>query len=346
MAHIQTIDIEQVDANPFRRLREYPYVERKVEALMRSIKDVGLWEGVIGRAVGNRVQIAFGHHRVEAARRSGLQQINVIVRDLDDDAMLCFMGRENMEDYNSDFLTMLETWEAAVDHLYPSRDGYQSEVAPVAIAQLLGWTQARAPSGRNINDAVQMNRTAEACNSAYTLIQGGYVSRSDLHDMTVNDAREILTRASANMKRLDRMAEDGGRPHKEVEQAKQQVAKAIKTTVEQARDGSVAKRDLRGALDTNTYIHAKEAKVKTPLFAEFGKVLAARIEGMLATDVNAEKLGEMVKVLGIIDTDEDKQIVDRVKFYLGQLSDRADKWALRLTQEKVVPFKAIEGDAK
>ena len=344
MALIQTIDIEQVDANPFRRLREYPYVERKVEALMRSIKDVGLWEGVIGRAVGNRVQIAFGHHRVEAARRAGLQQINVIVRDLDDDQMLGFMGRENMEDYNSDFLTMLETWDAAAEYLYPSRDGYQPEVAPVEVAKLLGWTQVRTPSGRNINDAVQMNRTAEACNSAYTLITGGYVSRSDLHDMTVNDAREILTRASANMKRLDTMGKDSKRPAAEIEAAKQQVARAIKTTVDQAREGSVAKRDLRGALDTNTYIHAKEAKVKTPLFAEFGKVLAARIEGMLATDVNAEKLSEMVKVINMIEADEDKQIVERVQFYLNQLSDRANKWATRLRQDKVVKFTAIEGD--
>lgn len=339
MAHIQTIDIEQVDANPFRRLREYPYVERKVEALMRSIKDVGLWEGVIGRAVGNRVQIAFGHHRVEAARRSGLQQINVIVRDLDDDEMLGFMGRENMEDYNSDFLTMLETWEAAVE--FSSMD--ERSIQPVEIARLLGWVQDRTYEG---TDKKQMNRTAEACNSAHALISGGYISRSDLHDMSVRDAREILTRASANMKRLDAIGTSSKRPVAETEAAKQQVAKAVKTTADQAREGTVAKRDLRGALDTNTYIHAKEAKVKTPLFAEFGKVLAARIEGMLATDVNAEKLAEMVKVLGIIDTDEDKQIVDRVKFYLGQLSDRADKWALRLTQEKVVPFKAVEGDSK
>lgn len=336
MALIQTIDIEQVDANPFRRLREYPYVERKVEALMRSIKDVGLWEGVIGRAVGNRVQIAFGHHRVEAARRAGLQQINVIVRDLDDDQMLGFMGRENMEDYNSDFLTMLETWEAAMEY-WPSRDGQEAQ--PIEIARLLGWTQDRSQ-----RHSVQMNRTAEACNSAHALIAGGYVSRSDLHDMTVNDAREILTRASANMKRLDMMGKDSKRPAAEIEAAKQQVARAIKTTVDQAREGSVAKRDLRGALDTNTYIHAKEAKVKTPLFAEFGKVLAARIEGMLATDVNAEKLSEMVKVINMIETDEDKQIVERVQFYLNQLSDRANKWATRLRQDKVVKFTAIEGD--
>lgn len=338
MTQVQAISIENIDANPFRRLGDYPYVERKVEALMRSIKDVGLWEGVIGRSAGNRVEIAFGHHRVEAARRVGLTAINIIVRDLTDDEMLAFMGRENMEDYNADFLTMLETWEAAVGH-FTSMD--VNHANPIEIARILGWTQERSHT-----DALQMNRTAEACNSAHSLIKGGYVKRGDLHDMTVNDAREILTRASANMKRLDALGKQGQRPAAEIEKAKQQVAKAIKTTSDEARDGAVAKKDLRGRLDTNTYIHAKEAKVKTPLFAEFGKVLASRIEGMLATDVNADKLAEMVKVITMIDTDEDKQIVERVKFYLGQLSDRADKWAIRLTQEKVVPFKAIEGDAK
>lgn len=49
------------------------------------------------------------------------------------------MGRENMEDYNSDFLTMLETWEAAAEHLFPSMDGNTTQ--PIAIAKLLGWAQ-------------------------------------------------------------------------------------------------------------------------------------------------------------------------------------------------------------
>lgn len=322
MAHIQSIDIEQVDANPFRRLREYPYVERKVEALMRSIRDVGLWEGVIGRQSGNRVQIAFGHHRVEAARRSSLQQINVIVRDLGDDEMLGFMGRENMEDYNSDFLTMLETWEAAVE--FSSRD--ERSIQPVEIARLLGWVQDRAYHG---TDKKQMNRTAEACNSAHALIEGGYVSRSDLHDMTVNDAREILTRASANMKRLDRMAEAGGRPTQDVEQAKQQIAKAIRTTADQARDGSVAKRDQRGALDTNTYIHAKEAKVKTPLFAEFGTVLCDRIAQICSGDNIDERTAAMLEAIYDIESDKDLRVAGRAVFEMAEaasrLKSRSDK---------------------
>ena len=58
-----------------------------------------------------------------------------------------------------------------------------------------------------------MNRTAEACNSAYTLVKDGHVERGDLHDTSVRDAREILTRASANMKRLDAMGKQGGQTY-------------------------------------------------------------------------------------------------------------------------------------
>ena len=54
--------------------------------------------------------------------------------------MLQFMGRENMADYNADFITMLQTWDAAVTFspLRNGEDGY-----PVDIAILLGWTPKR-----------------------------------------------------------------------------------------------------------------------------------------------------------------------------------------------------------
>ena len=38
------------------------------------------------------------------------------------------------------FLTMLETWDAAVNYL-PSKDG--KNMQPIVIAELLGWTQLR-----------------------------------------------------------------------------------------------------------------------------------------------------------------------------------------------------------
>jgi hypothetical protein len=52
------------------------------------------------------------------------------------------MGREDMEDYNSDFLTMLETWEAAAEHLCLSRDGQARQVIDIAI--LYSLVQDRA----------------------------------------------------------------------------------------------------------------------------------------------------------------------------------------------------------
>ena len=51
--------------------------------------------------------------------------------------MLQFMGRENMADYNADFLTMLQTWDAAVQHM-ESKDSKPPQ--PIGIAYLLGWT--------------------------------------------------------------------------------------------------------------------------------------------------------------------------------------------------------------
>lgn len=337
MSIIRQINLEKVDPNPYRMLGDYPYNTQKLSVLVRSIKDVGLWEGVIGREKNDRVQIAFGHHRIEAARRAGLSDVNVVVRDLSDDDMLRFMGRENGEDYRTDFLVLLETWEAACENL-PSRDGNNTQ--SIEIAKFLGWVQNRTGTS-----SVQMNRSAEACNSAYNLIKGKYVERSDLENLTVNEAREICTRAQANMKRLDQMAKENNRTPKEIEKSKQQVAKAVKATAEQSREGKVAQKDLRSTLDVNTYRLAKEAKVKEPLFAQFGNQLADRISAMLNDDVNAGKLENIIDALDVIETEQDHAVVTTIKANLKGLSERSMRWHSKMSMEKVVTLKAVKGGA-
>src|SRR5262245_19981917 len=107
-ARIMSVAIGDVDPNPHRLTGEYPYNPDKLAALKRSIQEVGLWEGIMGRQNGNRVEIAFGHHRHKAALESGMSHIPVIIRDLDDRQMLMMMGRENLEEYNASFPVMLE----------------------------------------------------------------------------------------------------------------------------------------------------------------------------------------------------------------------------------------------
>jgi len=62
--------------------------------------------------------------------------VALIIRDLTDEEMVGFMGRENMEDFNSDFLVQLNAWEAATK-LKTTLVGVD-KIKPIEIARLLG----------------------------------------------------------------------------------------------------------------------------------------------------------------------------------------------------------------
>ena len=335
MSKLFNVPMDAIDANPFRRLGDYPYVERKIDALKRSIEDVGLWEGVIARKNGNRYEIAFGHHRIEAARQLGETGVPMIVRELDDEQMLQFMGRENLEDYNADFLTMFETWEAAAIFGSPANQLRQ----PIEIAKLLGWTDKRAGGGADI-----MNHTAHAASAAHGLLVANLIERDVLSDLSVKQAQEICGRASANIKRVEKTAKVNKRPAKEVEEAKKQIGKAVTKTAKESRRGEIAQKDLRGQVDVNTYRFAKQSKKQSPLFKQFGDQLKNSVTKMLNDDSTATKLKEIKAALGDITMEEDRAVVRAIKFELGELSGRADKWATVMDPKKVVDLKEISNE--
>jgi ParB-like chromosome segregation protein Spo0J len=333
---IKQVAIGQIDPNPYRDLATYPWIERKVEQLRHSIADVGFWASVIGRpSDGKRYQIAFGHHRVEAARRNGETEIPLIVQDLTDQQMLQFMGRENGEDYNADFLVMLNTWEAAVRfaaHVPGSRHA-------IDIARLLGWT---ASSITSRNDE-QMNHTAKACNAAAALIAGGHERRERFVGMVVRDVENICVAAYNRIQRVEALGKENKATAKEIETAKRQISKAIGKTAEDLKEGKITHRDLRSSLDVNTYRFAREARVSAPLFAAFGKTLIEQIERTLNTDSIAEKLAEVRKALPDLTENDDRQMVEKLELALGQLAGRAADWRKRLIHPKVVPLAPVTG---
>ena len=328
MRTLENIPIELIDANPFRDLASYPYIERKIATLRRSIADVGLWEGIIGRRVDDRVQLAFGHHRFEAARLEGLSEIAVILHDLTEEDMLKFMGRENMEDYRAEFLTMLETWEAAVKWVNspPARAVNQQ---PIEIARLLGWTREDINSSGD-----RMNHTANACAAGAAVLHhsGINLTREDFVDLSVHQAQELCSRAQKRMERLDRMGREGKHPAKDIAAAKRHIAKAVKHTAEKSRKGEVAQKDLRAEVDIRAYRHAKEAKKRSPVFEIFGKALADNISKMLDKDTAAEKLTNIAEVVaGEPLCNDDQQVVNRVDFELEALGTRSSTWRKRIT---------------
>lgn len=335
MTELLSVPIDVIDANPFRLLAHYPYNEHKLEILQRSIADVGLWEGVIARFKENRYEIAFGHHRIEAARRSGLANVVLIVRDLNDEQMLQFMGRENMEEYNADFILMLETWEAG-SVFCPYVDGQSRQ--PIDVAKLLGWTTVHSKRG-----SVLMNNTARACNAAYSLIAGGYLSRDDLAGIPISIGFQIVERAQARMEQLEALGKQGKRSTGEIEGAKQQVGKGAKETVRQYKDGQLSQNELRGQVDVNAYRHARKSKKVGPLLTVFAKNLADSLAKLLKDDTNASKLAEIQKVVADITLDEDKQLLARIDFELGSLVERSQMWQRRIVplSSKVVSLQQI-----
>lgn len=336
MTHdVVQIKLSIVDPNPFRRLEKFPYDNAKINALRQSIRDVGLWPGVIGRRFGNRVQIAFGHHRVESARRENLQKASLILMDLTDEQMLQYMGRENLEDYNAHFLTMLETWEAGI--MYFNAEP-RRKWEPIENAKLLGWVSAGRPGPA-------MNHTARACNHASQLIKGGHLSQDRLQGLSVDSAEQLCGSIVAQHRALEEMAKKTGRPAAEIVDAKRVVSQAGSRVADALRKGEVAPRDIRSTVELESYRHAKEAKRHTPLFAKFGNDIADRIGTMLKTDTTADKLQEIKDALGQIETQDDLEVVDRIAFECKHLTRRADKWFTVFADPKkrVVALKRIEG---
>lgn len=99
---LQTVKLSQLEPNPYRHFETYPIVKEKIDELMASIDATGFWgETVIARKIGSTYQIAFGHHRIEAARKQlgKNAKAQISIRNLDDNQMLAMMARENSETY-------------------------------------------------------------------------------------------------------------------------------------------------------------------------------------------------------------------------------------------------------
>jgi ParB-like chromosome segregation protein Spo0J len=178
--------IKDLKPNPFRRLDEYPIDRDKVEALKESIEATGFWSNIVGRAAGkDAVEIAYGHHRVEALMQlygpDGIVQ--VVVKPLTDDDMLRMMARENMEDWRSDAWVEMETVRATIEAAArgkivfkrdPSKrgpkpdrkmalEGVPFRYAAVEVAIYLGWTKKHHDDGLQPNDK---------CAVAFLLLDG------------------------------------------------------------------------------------------------------------------------------------------------------------------------------
>jgi ParB-like nuclease domain len=166
------IKLSDIIANPYRVFNLNPINEAKVEKLIESIEETGLWKIIVRRSpkIESKFELAFGHNRLEAAKRAGLKEADFDVQDLTNEQMIKMLARDNDEVYNSSMLSIVETVAATVQGLadgsltgleipektkkeylryapsfIPGEGSATSLVAhaytPVAIGKLLGYTR-------------------------------------------------------------------------------------------------------------------------------------------------------------------------------------------------------------
>lgn len=123
-ARFAEIPVEEISPNP--RQPRQAFDEDAMAELVHSIKEIGLLQPVVVRAVGDdRYQLVMGERRWRATREAGLATIPAIVRDARDDSMLRDALLENL--HRSDLNPLEEA--AAYEQLLEEFGCTQDELA-------------------------------------------------------------------------------------------------------------------------------------------------------------------------------------------------------------------------
>lgn len=269
-ASVVMVALDKIRPNRYRRGE---ISEEKVEALVRSYETSGFWDGSIqGRPHPDErgcVEIAFGHHRVAAAKRMGYPTIGIVVSERSNDDMMKMMANENSTEFGGNTVITKETIASVIDawgrdeitlegvdpktnkahiqHALPAGKAYTLST----VARYLGWIKK--------SDG---NATL-ACRTAFDAYHRETVSKvlDTLPAKHQNDTAARLLNQAATVARVT--AEKANlKPHQVRRAEKLAVENQAKMIVD--RDSAVGVRGLAESIGKAAANSVKEKKVKSP----------------------------------------------------------------------------------
>jgi ParB-like chromosome segregation protein Spo0J len=93
---IRNVQIKDIHPNPFQHRKAND--PEAIKALAEEIGKVGLWVGALrGREAGGRIELCFGHRRLEALKHLGRKEVEVDVVPLSDEDMSLQALAENLQ---------------------------------------------------------------------------------------------------------------------------------------------------------------------------------------------------------------------------------------------------------
>jgi ParB-like chromosome segregation protein Spo0J len=149
---VMKIKIKDLNPNPYRNIENYPLQPAKLEALRNSMLKTGFWDNILARQVNGKVEIAYGHHRLEVLKQlfDPDYVVYVPIKDLSDGDMLMIMANENMGDFDTNTYVIDNTVQAAIDYIEADSEialsvrRYDGDIVSQAVAKYLGWDDRSA----------------------------------------------------------------------------------------------------------------------------------------------------------------------------------------------------------
>ena len=212
--------LRDIKPNPFRHMERYPISRQKIEELLSSFRQTGFWDNLVGRSRNGSLEIAYGHHRLTALKEEyGPDfKVNLILRDLDDEAMLKIMAAENMETWGTFASVEHETVRAVVeayakDFIKLKSVGLSSRAVRYApsflqgddtagrehpynaqtVAEFLGWVYKDGTARVKVHDAL----------AALALVEDGTLADEDFVGLPSAASKAVTQQALTARTQLD-----------------------------------------------------------------------------------------------------------------------------------------------
>jgi hypothetical protein len=113
------VKLKDIKPNPFRSFDIYAIDRERVKRLKASIKETDWWDNVEARKKDGEVELAYGHHRIEAMKEifGPEHEIEIPVKDLSNEQMIRRMSRENDPVFDCSPAAIDDATRAARDYL-------------------------------------------------------------------------------------------------------------------------------------------------------------------------------------------------------------------------------------
>lgn len=144
-ARFVQVEIAKLSPFPLNPRREIGDIDELVE----SVREVGILEPLLGRAVQNRVEVIAGVRRLAAAKKVGLKDVPVVMRDMTDEEAVIVSVTENLQRGDLNLNDRLRAYDCLKSL------NAQKYSTPAAIARALGLRAQRISEDYKASDAMR-----------------------------------------------------------------------------------------------------------------------------------------------------------------------------------------------